>query len=102
MTPSAPATRIAFALATTLTLVTVAPVPLGAQQDAPHLMSVRDSQNLVSVGSAAISPDGQWVLYTRAERDWDDARLRMKTRIWRVRIDGTDARQLTLDRKSVV
>ena len=58
-------------------------------------MSVRDTQSLVTVGSAAISPDGQWVVYTRAVRDWDDARLRTRTHIWRVRIDGTDARQLT-------
>jgi dipeptidyl aminopeptidase/acylaminoacyl peptidase len=65
------------------------------QEPPPRLMTVRDTQNLVTVGSPAISPDGQWVLYTRAERDWDDAQLRMRTHIWRVRIDGTEARQLT-------
>jgi Tol biopolymer transport system component len=58
-------------------------------------MTVHDTQSLVNVGSASISPDGQWVLYTRAVRDWDDARLRTRTHIWRVRIDGSDARQLT-------
>jgi dipeptidyl aminopeptidase/acylaminoacyl peptidase len=60
-----------------------------------RLMTVRDTQNFVNVGSPAISPDGQWVLYTRAVRDWDDAQLRTRTHIWRVKIDGTDARQLT-------
>jgi dipeptidyl aminopeptidase/acylaminoacyl peptidase len=58
-------------------------------------MTVKDTQNFVSVGSPAISPDDQWVLYTRAVRDWDDAQLRTRTHIWRVRIDGTNARQLT-------
>jgi dipeptidyl aminopeptidase/acylaminoacyl peptidase len=69
--------------------------PAVGQEHSPRLMTVRDTQNLVTVGNPAISPDGQWVLYTRAERDWDDAQLRTRTHIWRVRIDGTDARQLT-------
>ncbi len=62
---------------------------------APRLMSAKDTLNLASVGSPAISPDGQWVLYTRTVRDWDDAQWRTRTHLWRVRIDGTDARQLT-------
>lgn len=61
----------------------------------PRLMTVRDTQNFASVGGAAISPDDQWVLYTQAVRDWNDAQLRTKTHIWRVKIDGTSARQLT-------
>jgi dipeptidyl aminopeptidase/acylaminoacyl peptidase len=75
--------------------VTVSGLVATAQEPSPRLMTVRDTQNLVSVGSPAISPDGQWVLYTRAQRDWDDAQLRTRTHIWRVRIDGTEARQLT-------
>ena len=79
-----------------LTLAVVSSGPLAAiQTPAPRLMTVRDTQNFVAVGSPAISPDGQWVLYTRAVRDWDDAQLRTKTHIWRVKIDGTEARQLT-------
>jgi dipeptidyl aminopeptidase/acylaminoacyl peptidase len=61
----------------------------------PRVMSVRDAQSLVSVGAPAISPDGQWVLYTRTVRDWDDPQLRTRTHVWRVKIDGTSARQLT-------
>lgn len=64
-------------------------------RQAPRLMTVKDTQSLVNVGSPAISPDDQWVLYTRSQRDWDDAQLRNRTHIWRVRIDGTAARQLT-------
>ena len=77
---------------TTLALPLAARAPQGAK---PRLMTVRDTQNMVSVGSPAISPDGQWVLYTRGVRDWDDAQLRMRTHIWRVKIDGTGPRQLT-------
>jgi dipeptidyl aminopeptidase/acylaminoacyl peptidase len=87
-----------FTAAASLTLVLAlsGPESLGARQSpAPRLMTVHDTQSLVNVGSASISPDGQWVLYTRAVRDWDDARLRTRTHIWRVRIDGSDARQLT-------
>ncbi|HUF46949.1 MAG TPA: S9 family peptidase [Vicinamibacterales bacterium] len=75
--------------ATSPTTVTAASV------QATRLVTVRDTQNFVNVGSPAISPDGQWVLYTRGQRDWTDAQLRTRTHIWRVRIDGTGARQLT-------
>lgn len=79
-----------------LALAVASSGPLAAiQTPTPRLMTVRDTQNFVAVGSPAISPDGQWVLYTRAVRDWDDAQLRTRTHIWRVKIDGTDARQLT-------
>jgi len=61
----------------------------------PRVMTVRDTQNVVSVGSPAMSPDDQWVVYTRTVRDWDDAQWRTKTHLWRVKIDGTGARQLT-------
>jgi dipeptidyl aminopeptidase/acylaminoacyl peptidase len=72
------------------------PLAAGAPQSAkPRLMTVRDAQNMASVGSPAISPNDQWVLYTRTVRDWDDAQLRTRTHIWRVKMDGTGARQLT-------
>ena len=48
---------------TTLAIPLTARAPQGAK---PRLMTVRDTQNMVSVGSPAISPDDQWVLYTRA------------------------------------
>src|SRR5688572_8470921 len=80
-------------------LASVVPALVASQQapagSRPRFMTVRDAQNMASVGSPAISPDGQWVLYTRTVRDWTDAQLRTRTHIWRVRIDGTGARQLT-------
>ena len=43
----------------------------------------------------ALSPDGEWVLYTRTERDLDSEQLDSTTHVWRVGIDGSAARQLT-------
>jgi dipeptidyl aminopeptidase/acylaminoacyl peptidase len=64
-------------------------------QPAPRYMTAKDTLSLVGVGAPAISPDDQWVLYTRTARDFDDAQWQQRTHIWRVKIDGTGARQLT-------
>ncbi len=64
-------------------------------QPAPRFMTARDTLSMVGVGAPAISPDDQWVLYTRTVRDFDDAQWRQRTHIWRVKIDGTTPRQLT-------
>jgi dipeptidyl aminopeptidase/acylaminoacyl peptidase len=84
-------------VAAALVAAVVIPVSAAAPDQAakPRLMTVKDTQSFVNVGSPAISPDDQWVLYTRGVRDWDDAQLRTRTHIWRVKIDGTAARQLT-------
>jgi dipeptidyl aminopeptidase/acylaminoacyl peptidase len=58
-------------------------------------MTAKDTLSMVGVGAPAISPDDQWVLYTRTARDFDDAQWQQRTHIWRVKIDGTNARQLT-------
>jgi dipeptidyl aminopeptidase/acylaminoacyl peptidase len=72
-----------------------APVTAAGQAAKPRLMTVKDTQSFIAVGSPAISPDDKWVLYTQTVRDWNDAQLRTKTHLWRVRMDGTGARQLT-------
>jgi len=79
------ATRLLIALAFVVSAV----------QPAPRLMSARDTLSFVGVGGPAISPDDQWVLHTRTARDFDEAQWRQRTHIWRVKIDGTGARQLT-------
>jgi len=71
-----------------------------AQAAEERFMTVKDTQSFTSVGSPSISPDDQWVLYTESVRDWDDEELGRTTHIWRVRIDGTDARQLTFGESS--
>jgi dipeptidyl aminopeptidase/acylaminoacyl peptidase len=58
-------------------------------------MTAKDTLSMVGVGAPAISPDDQWVLYTRTVRDFEDAQWRQRTHVWRVKIDGTGARQLT-------
>ena len=69
--------------------------PMALQEEGPRLMTVWDTQNFTSVGSPRISPDDQWVLYTESVRDWDDEDLGRNGHIWRVRVDGSDRRQLT-------
>lgn len=86
--------RTASVVAVVIACTFIAPTQ-ALQQTAPRLMSVRDTQNMTAVGSPTISPDGQWVLYTQTVRDWDDAQLRTRTHIWRVKTDGTERRQLT-------
>jgi dipeptidyl aminopeptidase/acylaminoacyl peptidase len=88
---------VSLALAGAAAGVSTAPVAAREDQAAakPRLMTVKDTQSFVNVGSPAISPDDKWVLYTQAVRDWNDAQLRTRTHIWRVRMDGTGARQLT-------
>lgn len=84
-----------------LALLAVPAAPAASGQAAePRFLTVKDTQSFVSVGSPRISPDDQWVLYTRSERDWDDEQLGRTTHIWRVRVDGTDARQLTFGESS--
>ena len=46
-------------------------------------------------GSPELSPDGEWVAYTRRARDMDADDLAAVTHLWRVRVDGTGNRQLT-------
>ena len=81
-------------------LSSVAPPVAVPQDEGPRLMTVWDTQNFTSVGSPRISPDDQWVLYTESSRDWDDEDLARTTHIWRVRVDGTDRRQLTFGESS--
>lgn len=73
---------------------------IAAPQETPRYMTVRDTQSFVSVGSPEISPDDEWVLYTRSERDWEDEELSRTTHVWRVRANGSDARQLTFGEES--
>ncbi|MBU1186412.1 MAG: hypothetical protein KJ908_05935 [Acidobacteria bacterium] len=34
-------------------------------------MTVDDALNMIGIGNVMISPDGQWVFYSRSELEWD-------------------------------
>jgi len=61
----------------------------------PRVLSARDTLRINRAGNPRLSPDGQWVLYTKRTRDMDDKDLKSTTHIWRVRKDGTGRRQMT-------
>jgi len=56
--------------------VQAGPVGQGEQQaeqtQVPRPMTVDDALDMVSVGGALMSPDGEWVLFSRRELDWDE------------------------------
>ena len=58
-----------------IVVLTVSASALTAQETGPRLMTAKDTQAFTNVGSPRISPDDQWVLYTRSLRDWDDEEL---------------------------
>ncbi|MCY4662814.1 MAG: S9 family peptidase [Acidobacteria bacterium] len=67
----------------------------GAAASPTRVLSARDTLRIDQVGSPALSPDGEWVVYTVRSRDMDDPDLEAVTHLWRVRVDGTGERQLT-------
>ena len=87
-------------------LAVVAAGPALAQESAPaesaspRVLSARDTLRINQVAAPRLSPDGEWVLYTVTSRDMEDADLEAVTHLWRVRVDGSDARQLTRGSKS--
>ncbi len=91
--------RFLFAAIVVAALMTsqLIPVPSvsGAQVEDPRVLSAEDTLRINSVGGGRISPDDQWVLYTKSIRDMEDEELSRTTHVWRVNIDGTQRRQLT-------
>ena len=43
-----------------------------AEPQGPRPMNVDDALDMVSVGGAVMSPDGEWVLFSKSELDWDE------------------------------
>lgn len=65
-----------------------------------RVLSAWDTLRFRQVSSPRISPDGRWVLYTKQVRDMEDKDLKSVRHIWRVRIDGTERRQMTYGEQS--
>ena len=66
-----------------------------AEPTDPRVLSARDTLRINRVGNPQITPDLQWILYTKTIRDMDDKDLKSTTHVWRVRADGTARRQMT-------
>ncbi|MFQ5740385.1 MAG: TolB family protein [Acidobacteriota bacterium] len=66
----------------------------------PQVLSARDTLRINRVGAPTLSPDGNWVLYTQRTRDLKDEEMKALTHIWRVRVDGSERRQMTFGSES--
>jgi len=56
-------------------------------------MSIVDLINVSSIGSPCLSPDGNFILYTLSEANWDENKR--ISHIWRVDKDGKNKIQMT-------
>ena len=71
-----------------------------AKSKKPPVISARDTLRINRVSNARLSPDGQWVLYTKAIRDMEDKDMKSTTHVWRVRVEGKQRRQMTYGSES--
>jgi len=60
-----------------------------------RVLSSKDTLRINAVSGPRLSLDGKWVLYTMRVRDMEDKDMESITHIWRVRVDGTETRQMT-------
>lgn len=60
-------------------------IPASGQERRP--MTTDDGLDMVQVGGALMSPDGNWVLFSKSELDWDENER--KTTWWRAASDGS-------------
>jgi dipeptidyl aminopeptidase/acylaminoacyl peptidase len=66
---------------------------VGTVAQTPRPMGIVDFLNIPRVGDPQLSPDGRDVVYTRGDADWKAGKR--ITHIWRARVDGSQAVQLT-------
>jgi dipeptidyl aminopeptidase/acylaminoacyl peptidase len=90
----------AFFFFTLIFVLISLPVAAGYAQKAdketgPRVLSAEDTLRINDVGSPSLSPDGRWVVYTMSVRDMKDKDLKSTTHIWKVKVDGSERRQMT-------
>ena len=68
----------------TLLIVFVLAVPVAGQER--RAMTTDDGLDMVQVGGAIISPDGNWVLFSKSELNWEENER--ETTWWRVSTEG--------------
>jgi len=66
---------------------------VGGRAQAPRPMGIVDLLNIPRLAAPRLSPDGAQVVYTRADADWKSGKR--VSHIWRARLDGGEAVQLT-------
>ncbi len=60
-----------------------------------RVLSALDTLRLNSVASPQLSPDGECVLFTFAQKDMQDKDYKSSTQIWRVGVDGSSRQAMT-------
>jgi dipeptidyl aminopeptidase/acylaminoacyl peptidase len=90
--------RLKAAVLVLAAVALVAP-PLVRAQDAPRAMVPEDAFRIRSLGSPALSPDGEWVAYTVATTDLEEEER--ETRLWMVPAAGGEAIPMTRAGESV-
>src|SRR5438067_958957 len=73
--------------------VAVLALTVGAGTQSSRPMGIVDQLNIPRVADPQLSPDGRDVVYTRADADWKVGRR--VSHVWRARVGGGDAVQLT-------
>jgi dipeptidyl aminopeptidase/acylaminoacyl peptidase len=62
-----------------------------AQEVEKRAMTVDDALNMVRVGDVLISPDGEWVFFSKSELDWKNNKR--KSTYYRIPATGGEAHQ---------
>ncbi|MEE8378717.1 MAG: hypothetical protein V3R45_10110, partial [Candidatus Aminicenantaceae bacterium] len=60
--------------------------PFWAQNTERRPMTTDDALNMASIGSVLLSPDGQWVFYSKSELDWP--KNNRKTKYYMISSEG--------------
>ena len=76
-----------LALALALT-VSAAAAPVAQESTEPRPMTTDDALDMTSVSPQALSPDGEWVIYTKRALDWDENEY--DSEVWIARTDGSE------------
>src|SRR5579862_6268400 len=72
-------------------------VALGADAPKKRAITLDDLARLQRVGPPAVSPDGEWVLYSVSQIDTKEDKS--QTHLWMVKWDGSADLQLTYDKE---
>ncbi len=78
--------RKLFCLAMLTGLILFVMNPLLAEEKQRRPMTTDDSLNMVSISSVLMSPDGEWVFFSKSELDWE--KNKRKTKYYKISAQG--------------